>query len=71
MLDSAGMVELLHAGLEGEDTHIAKCAAITLDGLCHYNEATASAVLDERPNLATALVDVFCNGGICEKYTLN
>ena len=67
MFDSPDMVALLQSGMKSTDADIAESATITLSNLC-CDEETASAVLDNHPNLVQTLVDTFSNVGVCEKF---
>ena len=67
VLDSAGMDELLQAGLESKDDDIATKAAITVYRLCISNEV-ASTMLDSYPDLVNVLVVTVSTSGIGTKF---
>ena len=66
-LDSPGIVDLLQDGLFNTYSYIAENASVTISNLC-IDETTASAVLDNHPDLVQALVDTFSTSGVCEKF---
>ena len=67
-VDSPGVVALLQAGLESVDATISEQATSTVDILCEEDETTASAVLDDHPDLVQTLVDTFCNSGFSDQF---
>ena len=66
LLDSAGMVALLQAGMESEDD-IATYATAATTNLC-CNIEVASDVLNGHPDLVKAFVKAFSIGGTCYKF---
>ena len=67
MLDSAGMVALLLAGLKSEVVYIADIATTTIRNLSSSAEV-ASDLLDSHPDLVKALVNTFSTNGVCRKF---
>ena len=67
MFDSAGMEELLQAGLESRDDKIVQSATHTVSNLCCSAEV-AYALLDSHPGLVKALVKTFSTSGVCFKF---
>ena len=67
-LDSPGMAALLQNGLLNTSSSIAVGTTTTISRLCS-DEATASAVLDNYPDLVQTLVGTFSTSGICTKFS--
>jgi len=67
LLDSAGMVALLQAGMESENDDIAEETTVATSNLC-FNIEVASAILDSHPDLVKVLVKTFSTSGFCKKF---